>query len=84
MTAAQWFQNTKGLKQAAKWCAYWCETHNIPITLSVHRGIATHAMHSEAFHISDHTDPGAHFPLAQFMSWVRYYHAHGWYVGPNA
>jgi hypothetical protein len=80
---SQWRHYDKGLKQAAKWCAYWCETHNIPIKLSVNNGIGTHAMHSKAFGISDHTDPGINFPLQEFMRRVHYYHEEGWLVGPN-
>ena len=83
-SAAEWAKQIKGLKQAAKWTAYWCEQHEIPIALSVNAGIATHAMHSRAFHKTDHTDPGKNFPLAQFMRNVRYYHAHGWFPAPNA
>ncbi len=83
LTTGQWMAGTKGLKQAAKWCAYWCEEHGIPIHISTEHGIATHAMYSAAYGVSDHTDPGRNFPLAQFMSWVRFYHEHGWLAAPN-
>src|SRR5580765_1850283 len=50
LSPAQWKALTPGIKQAAKWCAYWCEKYHIPISRSVNNGIATHAMHSAAFH----------------------------------
>ena len=68
----------KGLKQAAKWCAWWCETHDIPIKASTVAGIGTHAMYSRAYGVSDHTDPGPNFPWAAFLRRVGYYHEHGW------
>lgn len=83
LSAREWAKLDRGLKQGAKWCAYWCEQHHIPIRLSVHGGIATHAMASAAFGVSDHTDPGKNFPLEQFMKRVHYYHTNGWLVGPN-
>lgn len=83
MTAAQWKRLDVGIKQAAKWCAYWCERWDIPITLDVNRGIATHGMHSKAFGVSDHTDPGKNFPLTGFLRRVRYYHKEGWLAEPN-
>lgn len=82
-TALQWKKCDVGLKQAAKWCAYWCETHNIPILLSTSRGICTHGMMSAAYGISDHTDPGKNFPLKEFIRRVRYYHKEGWLAAPN-
>lgn len=34
-------------------------------------GITSHANVSAAFHESTHTDPGANFPAAQYIAWVR-------------
>lgn len=82
-TEDDWDDQDRGLKQAAKWCAYWTERHGIPIRLSTVRGIATHAMYSAAYHVSDHTDPGKQFPLARFVKRVGYYHEHGWLADPN-
>jgi len=84
LSRSEWAALTKGLKQGAKWCAYWSETHGIPIALSTVHGIGTHGMYSNAYHVSDHTDPGPNFPLAWFMDTVRFYHQHGWYAAPNA
>jgi hypothetical protein len=82
-TEQQWDDQDRGLKQAAKWCAYWSETHGIPIQLSTRRGIATHAMYSREYGISDHTDPGTNFPLGKFLRRVNYYHDEGWLIHPN-
>jgi len=79
-TKAQWMQQEFGLKEAAKWCAYWCHRWGIPVKTSVNHGIATHAMYSAAFHVSDHTDPGKNFPWTQFMKWVAWYYHNGWVV----
>ena len=38
--------------------------------LAGHRGITTHYNVSQAFHQSDHTDPGPGFPIAQFLAEV--------------
>jgi N-acetyl-anhydromuramyl-L-alanine amidase AmpD len=80
-TAKQWLHDYRaGTKEAAKWCAYWCHRHGIPPRTSVIHGIATHAMYSATYHISDHTDPGKNFPWQQFIAWVQWYYKNGWVV----
>lgn len=78
-TEHQWMTIARaGMKEAAKWFAYWAHEHDIPVRTSVNHGFATHAMYSEAFHKSDHTDPGPNFPWHRFMDDIRYYYKNGW------
>jgi hypothetical protein len=77
-TAKDWDARGKQLKQVAKWVAYWSRTYGIPISSGVTRGVATHAMHSAAFHLSDHTDPGSAFPFARVLRYARWYRVAGW------
>lgn len=80
---ALWTARQTGLKQGAKWLAHWHRLYGLPLGLSVTHGIATHAMHSAAFHLTDHTDPGRNFPLGDLLRWARYYRAFGWLQNPN-
>lgn len=66
------------LKLSAKLCADICKRHDIPIVkLTVDdlkagkRGICGHVDVSNAFHKSDHTDPGVAFPWVQYLGWVK-------------
>jgi len=43
----------------------------VPLLLEGARGITTHYNKSQAFHQSDHTDPGPGFPMAMFLGLVR-------------
>jgi N-acetylmuramoyl-L-alanine amidase len=80
---ADWDDQDRGLKQCAKWIAYWHEQHKIPLVLSTRAGVATHAMYSKAYGISDHTDPGPNFPLQAMLRRAKYYSDHGWSAAPN-
>lgn len=75
-TTQEWMN--QGMREAAKWFAYWAHRHHIPIVTSVTHGMATHAMYSAAFGISDHTDPGKNFPWDHFMDDVRIFYKRGW------
>jgi N-acetyl-anhydromuramyl-L-alanine amidase AmpD len=79
-SAAQW--NTavvKGcLDRAAARCAELCHRFGIPeVKLSAHdllaghRGVCGHVDVSQAWHMSDHTDPGPNFPWGYFMDKVK-------------
>jgi N-acetyl-anhydromuramyl-L-alanine amidase AmpD len=66
------------LEAAARLTASICSRHRIPIRwLSAEqlragtRGITGHVQVSEAFHKSDHWDPGPSFPVARFLALVR-------------
>lgn len=83
-SAAVWDERDMGLKQIAKWLAYWHRQYGIPLERSVHRGVATHLDHSLAFHKTDHTDPGKAFPFAETLRRARWYAENGWYAKPNA
>lgn len=80
----KWEARTKGVKQLAKWLAYWHRTWNIPLTRSVTRGVGTHLDHSLAFHKTTHTDPGPQFPFNEMMRYAKYYSRFGWHPEPNA
>lgn len=41
------------------------------------KGVTTHNNRSKAFGMSDHSDPGPHFPIAEFMALVR--RAYAWF-----
>lgn len=77
---ADWLDaySTAELKLSAKLAADICKRHNIPIVkLSVadlkagKRGICGHRDVSDAFHKTDHGDPGANFPWDDYLGWVR-------------
>lgn len=66
------------LRLAAKLCAKLCKDHQIPIDFLEpealrlgERGITTHAVVSEAFKKSNHTDPGNGFPITYFLGLIR-------------
>jgi N-acetylmuramoyl-L-alanine amidase CwlA len=66
------------LHLAATLVADLCHRHNVPVAyvnaaglLAGQHGITEHADVSAAFHQSSHTDPGAGFPMAHFISLVK-------------
>lgn len=67
------------LQNGAYIVAMLCVRWNIPAILldaaalrsGNEHGITTHAAISEAWHESNHTDPGPHFPLLEFVHAVR-------------
>jgi hypothetical protein len=81
-SAAEWNDpfSAAMLELSAKLIAGLCMSYGLPIEfvdrvglLAGKRGITTHAEVTAAFHKSDHTDPGAHFPMASFIELVRSY-----------
>jgi N-acetyl-anhydromuramyl-L-alanine amidase AmpD len=55
-----------------------CKRYSIPIQyidaaglLAGKHGITTHAQVSQAWHQSDHSDPGPNFPMAQYLDMIR-------------
>lgn len=81
----RWLKRQRQLKKAAKFCAYWCRTHKIPVrraavnarTATITKsGICGHGDLGAAG--GGHWDPGPGFPWDRFMRYVAYYRAHGW------
>lgn len=79
-TRGQWLDiyTTAALGQAAKVTAAWAQKHNIPIRhLTVaqlkagERGFVGHVDVSNAYHRTDHGDPGPNFPWTEFLNMVR-------------
>lgn len=77
-----WLSHKKGLDRAAFKAALRCVKYKIPIRQVVaadllvgRKGITTHRSISSAFHQSDHTDPGEHFPMDYFIERVKYFAA---------
>ncbi len=71
-------QSTAMLLLAAELTALLLTRHSIPCTFvtsqglrSGQRGITTHAAVSVAFGRSNHTDPGASFPMAEYLTMVQ-------------
>lgn len=70
--------HTAMLKLAATLVADLCQRHNVPMFFAdgaalragTH-GITTHHEVVQAWHQSDHTDPGPGFPMGQFISLVH-------------
>lgn len=87
-SASEW--ETAQLKVGAKWAAYWCVRFDIPAQRGVVRningtcvctkkGIITHRDVTAAG-FGTHTDPGANFPIDDFIRYTRYYRKNGWFV----
>lgn len=79
-TRVQWCRHIRMLRRSAWKSAKWCRRYGIParyLTAADLRegkaGITTHRQVSLAFGKSDHTDPGAHFPIYLYIMLVRYY-----------
>lgn len=63
---------------SAKLCADWCRRYDIPVVwlsvddlLAGKRGITSHNNVSQAWHQSDHSDPGPNFPVAHYLELVN-------------
>ena len=81
-TDAQWHDDysTKLLELSAGLVAQLCIKYNIPVTfidsaglINKERGITTHVAVTNAFHKSDHTDPGKNFPMNEYLDKVNAY-----------
>jgi N-acetyl-anhydromuramyl-L-alanine amidase AmpD len=66
------------LRRAADAVRTWCNDYGIPVrqrsTAEVKagwRGICGHVNISEAYHLTDHTDPGPTFPWDQFIALIQ-------------
>jgi hypothetical protein len=79
-TAVQWDDaySLAMMKIAALCVAEWCVKYDIPVrhltTAQIkarEKGIAGHVDVNRAFHASDHTDPGPHFPWVHFLIEVK-------------
>jgi len=75
----EWYRHQGTLKRAAWQVAKWCKTYKIParrlsdsaLDEGEEPGIVTHAQVSRVFKKSNHTDPGAGFPMRYFMFLVQ-------------
>ena len=81
-TGAQWHDDysTKMLELSAGLVAKLCIKYNIPVVfidsvglINKQRGITTHVAVTNAFHKSDHTDPGKNFPMDEYLDKVNAY-----------
>lgn len=79
-TKADWHDpySTDELQRAAHRAALWCHRHSIPVRYvdaaglkAGKRGLTEHHQVTLAFHESTHTDPGDHFPWAEFLVLVK-------------
>jgi len=79
-TAADWRDDYSlaVLELAAQLVARLCRKHGIPVRyvdekglLAGENGITTHHDVTQAFKRSTHTDPGEHFPMAEFVARVQ-------------
>lgn len=77
---AQWTDefSTRMLRRSARLAAEVCKRHDIPARFvdreGLKRGDAGFTTHNEvtfAFRKSTHVDPGKHFPMEQYLTWVR-------------
>lgn len=85
-TRAQWMAHAVTIDRAAYKASLRCQRFKIPpVLLDVARlkadfakhtptgGVVTHATISAAFHDSTHTDPGAGYPMDQFLRRLSFY-----------
>jgi peptidoglycan hydrolase-like protein with peptidoglycan-binding domain len=70
--------STRMLKLSAKQAAADCKRYNLPVRyvdagglVLGRRGITTHWEVTKAFKRSTHWDPGANFPMDQYINWVK-------------
>ena len=77
---SQWLDEygLRMLRRSSWLCARLCEKFKIPLQICDTKmliagepGITTHAFVTEAFKRGDHTDPGANFPLADYLELCR-------------
>lgn len=74
-----WLSHSQGLRRAAYKAAFHAVKFGVPIRLLTvdqlrrgDRGFATHHQCTQAFG-GDHTDPGAQFPMDEFLDWTKEY-----------
>lgn len=79
-TEEQWADSfsTQMLKRSAKLTASLCKKWNIPVKyidvkglINKESGITTHANCTKAYKEGSHTDPGEHFPIDLYITWVQ-------------
>lgn len=76
------------LRAGARFTAYWCRKHDIPVRRGAVKNINGRAvvtrtgiiLHSDltAAGFGSHTDPGEDFPIWRFIRMARYYRDNGW------
>ncbi len=76
------------IKQGAKWAAYWGIRFGIPMQKGNVRAISGYPVitrkgiirHSDLTNagFGSHTDPGANFPMEDFLRYAQYYRRNGW------
>lgn len=78
---SEWAKHTRSIVQAGYRAAIRCVWFDIPIVwrsagdlLNKKHGITSHKNVSDAFHESDHTDPGPNFPYTDFMRYTKHYY----------
>lgn len=75
----KWYYHQSTLKRAAWQVAEWCRTYKIPprwltateLDEGKQKGILTHALVSQVYKQSDHSDPGPNFPKRYFINMVK-------------
>lgn len=77
-TRAEWLEHPGLLERTARWLAHRCAARRIPARFldaadlrADRRGITTHREVSEAFGLTDHRDPGVHFPMDHVLRRTR-------------
>jgi len=77
-TREQWLAHRAALKRAAYKAADRAVRYRVPVRkvgrlglLAGRKGITGHVYVSQAWHQSDHTDPGPNFPWDVFMEYVK-------------
>lgn len=77
-TGQEWLQHKATIQRTAQASAYLCKAYDIPVRFLTPLnckaripGITSHRNVSLAFGQSDHTDPGADYPIDYFMAHVK-------------
>ena len=75
---SEWLDHAKMLNTFAHWLAWRSEVRNIPLRVLTaseakagKAGILMHRTATEAWHVSNHTDPGTHFPWDLVLAKAR-------------